>query len=410
MGVILTVSDRTSAPNPGSLKTGACKRCNHMMIRLTLGIARIGILSVTGLWGALALAQDFSIVIDSVNVRQQGTITFREFLVGEVPGLSQDIDQVSTETDDHKYRIVADLNSIKPGRFGTFNVDLYVQEAAQPNARFFKFTLTGAPVGGFLDVDESITIHVLRGNSESKAAVDIPLHNSGQVDLLSSDSGVLMRELNLGQEKNVDFRFANKLDNLRLIVANVSITPECEKCWNAKIPVKTPLEAPENQIFDIPVSLQPTMLSALWSSALKLKSDEPHDHLAFDITYHAGYGGQVRTQRFTFPVRFAPSLLALVLAVSIGIALGFVTSLFVDKDKRASPQAAVRALGVAILLSVVVEIIGLVLAAYGSKVLIFGFDLDPRQFLPAVVIAILVSGGSSVVSAIKDVFGRGGGG
>jgi hypothetical protein len=175
------------------------------------------------------------------------------------------------------------------------------------------------------------------------------------------------------------------------------------------MPTPTPLEAAQNQTFVIPVKLDVSTFSALWASALKLKGDQPHDNLTFTITYRAGFGGQPRNQRFVFPVRFTPSFWALILAVAIGLVLGFATSLLLDKDKRASRDSAFRALGVAIGLSAVAEIFALVLAAGGSKVVIFGFDLDPRQFLPTVVIAILVSGGPSVVDAMKRIFGVGGG-
>jgi len=370
---------------------------------------KASILTISLLWGVIATGQNISITIDPVNVHQQGTITFAQFPAGQVPNLPQDIDPFSVDTDDHQYRIVADLKSIKPGRFGTFNVDLYVQYSSAPNAGLYKFILTGTPIGSFLDSNDYISVHVLRGGGDSKGALAIPLHNTGQVDLISTEVPIPLREVSLGQATNSDFKFTNKLENLKLSITDVKVEDECAKCWKGNIQVATPLEAAENQTLVIPVKLEASTFPALWASALKLKGDQAHDNLTFTITYHAGFGGQPRSQHFTFPVRFNPSFWALVLAVAIGLALGFVTSLLLDKDKRSSKDAAFRAFGVAIGLSAVIEIVALALAAGGSKVVVFGFDLDPRQFLPAMVIAILVSGGPSVVAGVKSAFGMGGG-
>ncbi len=371
--------------------------------------SRVGVLTAVLLWAVSATGQNTTVLIDPVNVRQQGTISFAEFPAGQVPNLFQDVDPVSADTDDHQYRIIVDLKSIKPGRFGTFNADLYVQPTNLPNAELSKFILTGTPVGGFLDSNDYVSVHVLRSGRNSKGSVAIPLHNTGQVDLISTDVPILLRDVSLGQVGNSEFKFTNKLENLRLDITDIKVEPECPKCWKRTIQ-PAPLEAGENQTFVIPVTLEASTFSALWASALKLKSDQSHDNLSFTITYHAGFGGQTRTQHFTFPLRFTPSFWALILAVMIGLVLGFITSLFLDKEKRSSRDTILKAFGVALGLSVVVEILALALAASGSKVVVFGFDLDPRQFLPAMVIAILVSGGASVVAAVKSAFGMGGGG
>ena len=78
-------------------------------------MGKVGALTAALLWTVNATGQNTTVLIDPVNVRQQGTISFAEFPAGQVPNLSQDVDPVSAETDDHQYRIVVDLKSIKPG-------------------------------------------------------------------------------------------------------------------------------------------------------------------------------------------------------------------------------------------------------------------------------------------------------
>jgi hypothetical protein len=358
-------------------------------------------------WGVLVAAQNVSVSVETVNVRQQGTISFSEFAAGQLSVLPPEVDPITSDTDDHRYRIIADLKSVKPGRFGTFNIDLYVEKGSTSNSGLSKFVVTGTPVGGFLDSTDRISIHVLQNGTDSKGMLAVPLHNTGQVDLISTEVPIPLREISLGQTTNSEFKFSNKLENLKLTISDVKVEPECGKCWKGDFSATTAMEAAENQTFMIPVKLETSTFSALWASALKLKGDQAHDNLTFTIAYRAGFGGQPRSQRFTFPVRFSPSFWTLIMAVAIGLGLGFTVSLLLDKEKRASWGAVFKALGLAVGLSAVIEILALVLAAGGSKVVIFGFDLDPRQFLPTIVIAILVSGGPSVVQAVKSVFGGG---
>lgn len=395
-------------------------RSDRCMIRPRSWAARTALFLIFTSCGALVSAQELSIVVDTANVRGQGTIDFKEFPLGLVSAVPSGVDSVSVETSAPRYRLWADLNSIVPGRFGTFSFDLYARDESAPNVGFHRFTITGTPVGGFVDSNDNISVHVLKGATDSKGVLAIPLHsggqvdllaipvhNGGQVELLASDVPAPLRDVSLGQAKNIDFTFKNKLENLKLQITEITIESECPKCWKGNFNLAQTVQGDESTEIAIPTKLEPLAFPALGASALKLKSDQAHDTLTFNITYHAAFGGQPRKQRFTFPVRFTPSIWALLLAVFIGVVLGFLLSLLLDQERRASSQAALRAAGAALLLSVVVEILGLALASYGNKVVIFGFDLDPRQFLPALVIAILVSGGATVVSAIKKAFGGG---
>jgi hypothetical protein len=144
------------------------------MTRLQSLPIRVGTLAVAVLWSGLVKGQNLSVTVDPVNVRQQGTISFTEFPAGEISNLPQDADPVSAETDDHQYRIIVDLKSIKPARFGTFNVDLYIQKALAPSVELSKFVLTGTPIGGFLDSNDFISVHVVRNGANSKATLSIP--------------------------------------------------------------------------------------------------------------------------------------------------------------------------------------------------------------------------------------------
>jgi hypothetical protein len=370
-----------------------------------MGPAPAFLLSLCWLQALPALATAPSLSVEPLNVRQQGTITFAVLAAGEA-GLPSGADLVSAETEDHKYKLMVDLNSLRPGRFGTFAAELYVLPEDSTHASNYKFVLTGSPIGPFLDVDDRIAVDVVTGRLDSKGYVNLPLHSGGQVDLLSTDGLSQPLEIKLGDEKGPELTVRSKLENLKLIITSMDVDYGCTKCWKAPTQPTHELIIDENGSATLPIKFTPNTLSALGASAFSLKSDQPHDTLMVQVTYHAAYGGQERKQRFSIPVRFSPSLWTLLTAVCIGACLGFLANIILDPTSRTSWRTVGNTAAKSFVLVAVVELVAIAMAAYGSKVVIFTFDLDPRQFLPTVVIGVLVSGGATVVSFLKQVFGK----
>jgi hypothetical protein len=270
----------------------------------------------------------------------------------------------------------------------------------------YKFVVTGSPIGSFLDVDDRITIHVLEGTQDSKGYLNLPLHSGGQVDLLAMDIAAQPIEIKLGQEPSIKLTVRNKLENLKLVITNVNVEYSCLQCWDVTAEPFQIVNVDENGAATLAIKAKPRTLPALGASALALKSDEPHDKFILSATYHGSYGGQERKQQFAIPIRFAPSFWTLATALFIGAGLGFLANIVLDATSRSSWSTVGMTAVKSVVLVAVVEIIALTMAAYGTKVVLFTFDLDPRQFLPAVVIGVLVSGGASVIGFLKQVFGK----
>jgi hypothetical protein len=345
-----------------------------------------------------------SLSVETLNVRQQGTITFSVFAAGATV-IPSGADLVSADIPGDKYKVVVDLNSIRPGRFGTFTAELYVQTGDSLTVSTYKFMVTGSSIGVFLDVDDRITLHVQAGGQDTKGYLNLPLHSGGQVDLLSTDPITQPIEIKLGQDRGAQLAVKNKLENLKLVITHIELEDSCAQCWNVSAEPFPVMSVDENGSATVPIKATPKTLSALAASAFALKSDQAHDTFLVYVTYHAAYGGQERKQKFSIPIRFSPSLWTLLAAVLIGAGLGFLANVVLDATSRASWRAVGITAAKSLVLVVVVEIVALAMAAYGTKVVLFTFDLDPRQFLPAIVIGVLVSGGGTVVSFVKQVFG-----
>ncbi len=343
-----------------------------------------------------------SLSIDTVNVRQQGTITFSELMLGtNAPAPGADL--VSAETEDQRFLVAVDLNSVQPGRFGTFAFNIYLQQTDLPHKTFQEFIVTGNPTGVFLDVDDRIAVHVKIADRDSQAYINVPLHSGGQVDLIATEALTKPTDIKLGQQEDAELTIRNKLENLPLVITKIEVKRGCNNCWKEKDGVFQELKIADNGATAVSLGVKPNTLPALAESALVVGQDQPHDTLRITITYHAGYGGQERSQQFVIPVRFSPSIWALLAAVLIGSALGFIANIVFDATTRASWRLT---FGKGLVLAVIVEIVALTMASLGTKVVVFTFDLDPQQFLPTVVIALLVSGGATVIDILKKVFAK----
>jgi hypothetical protein len=147
----------------------------------------------------------------------------------------------------------------------------------------------------------------------------------------------------------------------------------------------------------IQLPLKPKRLPALLATLTSVKPDGVHDDVKVTLSYTSDFGGANREQHADIGVRFVPSLLNLFLALLGGSILGTLATQLLPgmwKGWRLAAQKAGRGL----LFSFIAELFAMLLVALGSKLVIIQFDLDPWQFLPALFIGFVVSGGKEVLS------------
>jgi hypothetical protein len=208
----------------------------------------------------------------------------------------------------------------------------------------------------------------------------------------------------------VQIRLGNIPDALGISVTDVSVSAGCPKCWgqiSSKVNDKHPLNVEPNSNAMLPVDLLPNSIPALMQGALVIKPDVPHDILTVTVTYHTVPGGADKKQSVPLKIRFGPGLFGLALALCGGIALGLTARYLLTGKLGKDNERALHAILSALVLSLIAEIVGVMMTAYGnSKLVLFDLDIDPRQLFPAFILAMLVSGGSAVVSSIKGMLGK----
>ncbi len=361
---------------------------------------------------AVAFAQPAGpgLTVDSVNVRQEGAVTFSTLFLAA--GARSDFSGPAFllgQTDDQAFRLYIDVDSIQQVRFNAFTFTSYLVNAREGGHGSYKYQITGNPTGSFRDTPVRVSFHV-KTASNSVGTIMMPIYNATRTDLLVPEKQTEPAYVSVSGKTSVAIRLANGADTLPVSVTEISVAEGCTNCWtsiSSGVSEKSPLQIEPGTTASLPLDLYPNSIPALLQGALVVKPDVPHDVVSVAVTYHTVPGGADRKQTIPATVRFGPGLFGLAAALLGGIALGLAARYLLTGKLGRDNERPLHAVLTALVFGIIAEFVGILLMAYGSsKLVLFGLDIDPRQLFPAFILAILVSGGSAVVSWTKELFGK----
>jgi len=362
---------------------------------------------------ALALAPPAGpdLIVDSVNVGQEGVVSFSTLSLG--PDSRSDFPAprfLLGQTDDQTFRFYVDVDSIQQVRFNAFTLTAYLAGIRDAERGAYKFQITGNPTGSFHDAPVRVPFHVKTAAGSAPGAILMPVFNAAKTDLLQAEKQTEPLYVSVSGSSAIRLRLTNAPESLPIQVTNASVSEDCPKCWtrvSSELSEKSPLMIDPGTSANLPFDIAPSSIPALLQGALVIKPDVPHDTLAVTLTYHTLPGGADRRQTFPAKVRFGPGLFGLALALCGGLALGLAARYVLTGKFGKDNERTAHAILSAFVLGLLAEFIGVMLTSYGaSKLVLFGLDIDPRQLFPAFVLAILVSGGTAVVSWVKELFSK----
>jgi len=351
------------------------------------------------------------LTMDSVNVRQEGVVSFSTLFLGSDTRSDFPAPRfLLGQTDDQAFRLYEDVDSIQQVRFNAFTFTAYLVTAKEAGHGASRFQITGNPTGVFRDAPVRVSFHVKNGSGGASGGILMPVYNATKTDLLVAEKQTEPAYVSVSGTTPVQIRLGNVPDTLPLSVTDVSVREDCPKCWThitSPVNEKSPLGIDPGTAANLPIDLYPNSIPALLQGALVVKPDVPHDTLSVTITYHTVPGGADKKQTVLTQVRFGPGLIGLALALCGGIVLGLSAKYLLTGKVGKTDERAVHGIITAFVFGLIAEFVGIMLTAYGnSKLVLFGLDIDPRQLFPAFVLAMLVSGGPAVVSWVKDLFGK----
>jgi hypothetical protein len=351
------------------------------------------------------------LTLDSVNVRQEGVVSFSTLALG--PESRSDFTSsqfLVGETEDQAYRLCIDLASIQQVRFNTFTFTAYLVHGQGATPEAYRYQVTGNPAGLFRDSPVRVSFHVKAGANNLPGSILMPVYNATAENLLGVEKQTDLAYVSVSGTTPLQVALSNVADALPISVTDISVSEDCPKCWTqiaSTVNEQNPLAVDPGATATLPLSLSPSTIPALLEGALAIKSDVPHDTLALTVTYHTVPGGADRRQTILAKVRFGPGLFGLTLALCGGIALGLAAKYLLTGELGNDDERAAHAILSALVLGIVAEFVGIMLTAYGnSRLVLFGLDIDPRQLFPAFILAMLVSGGAAVTDWVKNLFAK----
>ena len=331
------------------------------------------------------------------------------------PVTQEALSQISPRTvlsDNKLFYVTIDAGSFSRNKANDFQFDIYVQKAGASGAESFR--VSEGPQGIFTDYLASVPVTIEMASVTDTATVPgIPIHAQYEGPIFSLGDGAPFN-VKLGGSSSNPIPLTSNLTGLEVDISDVKVaSTACSGCWLAQPTATTDSIVQPKDSASLNLTLQPNNLYALFESAFSLNPSQAHDVLAVTITSTPGQKGLPVQQKIVVPVRFTPDAIYLALAVLLGSLIGFGIRRLIPasaSDDAAPAEPALKALprwGRDLLLSVataaLVEVAGLILyKPPTTSIVIFGFSLDPTQFAPTLLIAILVAGGPPVVSRISQ--------
>jgi len=378
--------------------------CVSAFCRISLGFVVLAAAAFAQLAGP-------QFTMDSVNIRQEGVVSFSTLFMGADARADFPAPRfLLGQTDDQTFRLFVDVDSIQQVRFNAFTFTAYLANAREAGHGSYKFQVTGNPTGSFRDAPVRVSFHVKNATASATGTIVMPVYNATKTDLLVADKQTEPAYVSVSGMTPVQIRLGNVTDTLPISVTDVIVSENCPKCWtrtSSAVNEKSALQIDPGTASNISIDLFPNSIPALLQGALVVKTDVPHDTLSVTVTYHTVPGGADRKQTIPAQVRFGPGLIGLTLALCGGITLGLAARYLLTGKLGKNDERAVHAIFTALVFGLITEFVGILLTAYGnSKLVLFSLDIDPRQLFPAFILAMLVSGGPAVVAWVKEMFGK----
>jgi hypothetical protein len=351
--------------------------------------------------------QDVKISLDPQTFEGDAQVTFDIYYSDETtPNIPTQTEQ--DQTDDGVYTIASDPGTLTPDpRQPAYHYRIYWRRNQPKDAPWHVTDIRVNSTGRFVDSLSKVRIKFGQAGQESVGHITIPVHSAANDDLIDISQNQLPLNVRLSDSNPPQLIFDNKLNDFSVHITGVkAFSRNCPQCWaDTQSPSAAPIDlviAPHNNL-PIPINLKQHPIAAMWDTAFVLKKETPHDVLSLKVTYHADEGGGSKSHDFTVPIRFSPNIWELAIAVLLGGFLGVLVKGVLEKG----PKLTTRLVAQQLLLAVVAEIIAVAAASFDCKLVILGFDLDPRQFIPALLLALVVTGGATVKTWASGIIGSG---
>jgi hypothetical protein len=245
------------------------------------------------------------------------------------------------------------------------------------------------PSGSFPDQYAQITMTITDGDRSDSDTIALPVGSAPglQPKVVDVDLHKPLQSVLLSGASEFEVTLTNS-GGMPVLIDSVDVAPEQADLW-AERPVASgmtqPLLLPPQGHAALKVLVKPRTTKAIGVSWPPTDAAQRHTTFGFDVHYENPLFQNRSSQlSLSVPVRFQPNVLALAAALSLGVLLGSLVLL--SRKKVSVWKPWLRALTTAFLVAVIFELVAMFLVAKDSKFVLFGFNLDPWQSLPVILL------------------------
>jgi hypothetical protein len=245
------------------------------------------------------------------------------------------------------------------------------------------------PSGTFPDAYAQITMTIKEGDRTDSDTIPLPVGSapSLQPPVVEVVTHKPLESVLLSGTSEVQVTLTNK-GSMRVTVLKLFVVPEQNDLWqqppafDAAVPFDL---QPQNPI-TLKLSATPKTGRAIGISWPPTDNNQRHTTFSVAAQYENPlFQNRSEQTSVSVPIRFQPSVLSLAAALLCGVLLG---SLVLLLTKKSPWRPWLRAAVTALLVGVILELVGMFLVANASKFVLFGYNLDPWQSLPVVLLGI----------------------
>lgn len=265
--------------------------------------------------------------------------------------------------------------------------------------------IKGIPSGSFEDQHVTVRLTISDGAGLSDAEdVSLPVASAPGLEppsLVTVKARDALSSVSLAGDSEILVTVKNASRHaVQLPAAALTAEPDHPELWAvppaiSSGPLPLTIEAQREATFRL--VLKPSTWQAVQKSIVPSASANAHTAIRVRMAYANPLFQQRESVAETaVDLRFRPSLISLGVALAVGVGLGSLIPLL---SRRSAIGKWTRATAVALVAAIVLEAVGMFLVAFDSQFKVFGFDLDPWQTLPVVLLGI--SNGLLGLEAVK---------
>ena len=254
------------------------------------------------------------------------------------------------------------------------------------------------PSGSFLDRFADVKMLIRYGPADDAVAsmqISVPVASAPGLEPTPLLSVRPTREpvtMSLGGSRPIELEVKNTVSGMQVLLgADIQIrtaTPELwKRGWTEEPGGRGPTTLAPGAVQTLKIRGEPSLWQVLQVSLNPTLSDKPQTELRFEVPYtNPTFLGRDLAVAVVVPILFRPSAIALFFALLTGVLLGSLVRL--AASKRGPIGRWVRATFTALLVGIILELVGALMVYNNSKFVVFGFNLDPFQTLPVILLGI----------------------